>query len=111
MNYQDPPTPDSKLCPECNLIKPLDDFYYVGRERKRRRSYCKKCHAIKFKNTNIFCPHCGGKILCVGVNKFDKPTRHKNSLTAKLRRDLKEKKKRNELVKADPSVKDLLNDD
>jgi len=60
---------DEKTCPECKLIKPINEFVTVYGVRNPRGKYCETCfelhqrqHAMSLMDGRGFCLYCGGKI-------------------------------------------------
>lgn len=58
-----------KTCPECKLVKPIDDFVSIYGVKNPRGKYCKSCfelhqqqHAISLMEGRDYCLYCGRKI-------------------------------------------------
>lgn len=118
----DPPSKeDTKFCRKCGEWKPVSHYYRRGRGTKYLAGYCRDCHDKPFRRANITCPHCRGKILCIGVDQQNRPTRQKQSIIKRLKKEAKAREERKKIVPEktveevldldDRDLKGMFNDD
>jgi hypothetical protein len=103
----------TKVCPKCQKVKPVTEFYKRGRNAKYLAGYCKACHTKAFDTEKIRCPHCKELIAFFGIDKDKKVIKQKSSILNKLRKEAKEsfKKPKKKKVVTEPkseNIKDFL---
>ena len=104
-----------KFCKQCNQWKSLDEFYERIKGSGYKSGYCKPCHNVTFKSSQLCCPHCAKKLVLLGVGLDGQVVRRKSKIMQKIKEALtKPRKPRQPKTKTETTteltVKDLFNE-